>query len=614
MKRQMVFCLILVLAVIPLFAQTDPFMPPNPTTMGMGGAYTANAEGYNSFFYNPAGFARKGEFTLMSTNVYGVLDKTLYNIIARELQGVITNNPPSVEQLLAKGATASRGGFDLSSLTALGINIDQTTLDTLASVGTDLGGYIQNVMAAPGGADAMATAFTNMAENPTVKAALESAGVSLDATSLGSLDQTALIGALLPALLANPEIVATLTDTFVSDLNAAVPSVTKPTSLNGLGASLQTALDQATTALTDLLPSGNANVGAMIGIAASGNGLGIGLFGNVAAGLYTPTGKSILSSMARASTTITLAAGLAFSLWDGFDIGFQVRPTINGYISFLPAGMITNLMSGSTDPTAIVASILSNGIYKGFRIGFDAGALWDLGDLTLGVAVKDLIPSPTLYLNYTDPMALLTPSEIANFKGATAIPGSYQVPGLKVNVGVQWHPDWGILNDILDPRIGVDVMDIGGWLRTSAADKAAAMSEWDILQKINIGAQVKLFKFLTFSAGLGQGMASAGVGINLLLVDINAAVGARYKANPKTFDDFSEVAFSVEVALLRIDEQPKKKVKATEEVNADSQAAVAVDASENTATDGTVSSDNTGDNANKTRAKELVQNSDSISN
>ena len=84
------------------------------------------------------------------------------------------------------------------------------------------------------------------------------------------------------------------------------------------------------------------------------------------------------------------------------------------------------------------------------------------------------------------------------------------------------------------------------------------MTEYDFLQMINFGAQIKLFKFLTFSAGIGQGMATAGLGIRLLVIDVNVAVGARYKTDPVTkaftstsLDDFSEVGFSLEVAVLR---------------------------------------------------------------
>jgi len=44
-----------------------PFLPMSPQVMGMGGSFIADAHGYDSFFYNPAGFSRSGgSFTLLS--------------------------------------------------------------------------------------------------------------------------------------------------------------------------------------------------------------------------------------------------------------------------------------------------------------------------------------------------------------------------------------------------------------------------------------------------------------------------------------------------------------------------------------------------------------------
>ena len=48
-----------------------PFLPMSPQVMGMGGAFIADAHGYDSFFYNPAGFSRTGgSFTLLSASTW----------------------------------------------------------------------------------------------------------------------------------------------------------------------------------------------------------------------------------------------------------------------------------------------------------------------------------------------------------------------------------------------------------------------------------------------------------------------------------------------------------------------------------------------------------------
>jgi hypothetical protein len=48
-----------------------PFLPMSPQVMGRGGSFIADAHGYDSFFYNPAGFSRSGgSFTLLSATTW----------------------------------------------------------------------------------------------------------------------------------------------------------------------------------------------------------------------------------------------------------------------------------------------------------------------------------------------------------------------------------------------------------------------------------------------------------------------------------------------------------------------------------------------------------------
>jgi hypothetical protein len=553
-------------------AQTDPFMPPNPVSMAMGGAYTANAEGFNSFFYNPAGFARSSQFTLLSTNVYGVLDKTLYDMAVKAITAVSQNKDP-IQAMLSKAFSArSREGFDTSALADIGLTVDPATLESVTETATDLTDYLTDVAATSGGSAAIEAGLEAVADNPEVAATLAAAGIDINdenvVAELAANPQAA-AAALLPVLADNPALIAEVTDLFV-DTVASESGVTPPASVANAGATLQGALDEVVSSLTDFLPSGNANVGAMLGMGYVGNGLGIGLFANVNAGLFTPAGKSILSSMARANTFLTLAGGYAFKIGEDLRIGAQIRPTVMGYISFLPASLLTKLLSGGAmDQDVIIAAMMNNGIYKGFRIGLDVGALWDLGDFTIGANFKDIIPNTEVYMRYDDIDTLVT--DLPNFKGAVADENAYHVPPFKLNLGFQWHPDLGTFNDIIDPRVSIDLMDVLGWIRQLPANasaesalavakaKANMMSEYDFLQMINVGAQIKFFKFITVAAGFGQGMLTGGLGLNLLIVDVNAAVSARYKFDKatgqiisKNIGDFSEVGFSLELALLRL--------------------------------------------------------------
>jgi hypothetical protein len=73
-KTPFICTLIILLGTGGAFSETIaeiPFMPMSPQVMGQGGAFIANAHGYDSFFYNPAGFSRTGgSFTLLSATTW----------------------------------------------------------------------------------------------------------------------------------------------------------------------------------------------------------------------------------------------------------------------------------------------------------------------------------------------------------------------------------------------------------------------------------------------------------------------------------------------------------------------------------------------------------------
>ena len=75
MKKTVVLLIVLLAGSGIVFSQTEifesPFLPVSPEVMGQGGSFVAAAHGYNSLFYNPAGFARPdGSFTLASATAW----------------------------------------------------------------------------------------------------------------------------------------------------------------------------------------------------------------------------------------------------------------------------------------------------------------------------------------------------------------------------------------------------------------------------------------------------------------------------------------------------------------------------------------------------------------
>jgi len=109
--RRSLILLLLIVGALGVGAQPiDPFQPANAIVMGRGGSFTATASGYNSFFYNPAGFARNGELTLTSANLWAFMDRDLVSL-AQDFLGTGLSLPAA--------PAASRAAIDPAALEGL---------------------------------------------------------------------------------------------------------------------------------------------------------------------------------------------------------------------------------------------------------------------------------------------------------------------------------------------------------------------------------------------------------------------------------------------------------------------------------------------------------------
>jgi hypothetical protein len=113
--------LALVLGAGSAFAATIseiPFVPLGPEVMGMGGAFVADAHGYNSFFFNPAGFSRdQGSFTLLDASswIYARPDQ-LFSLAGQSLAGA--GSPAAVASFINDQVTT--GGLGVGASLGIG--------------------------------------------------------------------------------------------------------------------------------------------------------------------------------------------------------------------------------------------------------------------------------------------------------------------------------------------------------------------------------------------------------------------------------------------------------------------------------------------------------------
>ncbi len=500
MKKYIFTGVLFIFVCMGAFAQYDPFMPQNPIVMGQGGSFTANAAGYNAFFHNPAGFARKGDFTLISLNTWAFMDKQILDLIIKfATEGTPGMTEPAMQNVSAKATTEESslsgsinwGDYGIDPETGAQLEEQLGEIETWVSEQTpeELEALTQDIM-----------------ENSEVIA-------DIDLENAESVED----------IISQVEVgdVFTLLD----EIQEADP--TFPVGSQELQDTINAAL-----------PGGDLKVGAMAGLGWAGKGIGLGAFFNTELSLR---GDNLLFATGKAYNTISFVGGIGLN-FGKLSVGAAVRPTILSYTVVEPYPILQSFLFGDGNTELSVASIFANQIIYGTGIAIDAGALYDIGPFTIGLSVKDLFGTSFNY-RQTDINTFLAAVQQGGLPDGTALTeeqeaNSWKIP-MKISAGAQFHPDLGFFRYIFDPRISLDIVDVTRALRAHKA------GEFNPLEMIHFGAEVKLLSLLKVRAGYYGGYISGGVGLKLLFIDVNAAVAGDFDSA----GNFSNIGGSIEAAI-----------------------------------------------------------------
>ncbi len=262
--------------------------------------------------------------------------------------------------------------------------------------------------------------------------------------------------------------------------------------------------------------SGGLGAGSAAGIGYVGNGLGLGAAVILDSLLSGPT---LFGLSGDVTGTIGFIGGLSFPFPLGgltLHLGGDVRPMIRIHVPVDNAsalGLLGAVATGS-DPFAALSS--QNALY-GVGIGLDLGAIAEAGWFTFGLAVRDLAGtqfkySATSYGTLSSTFA----SQLRFPDGTPATADTYTIP-MDISFGMGIHPDFGNFNGVFDPSASIDIHDLVSLL-------SGSRSVWTLL---HVGAQLRILSLFDLTAGLNQGYLTAGFGLRLLFIDINAAVFTR---------------------------------------------------------------------------------------
>jgi hypothetical protein len=250
--------------------------------------------------------------------------------------------------------------------------------------------------------------------------------------------------------------------------------------------------------------NGGVGAGASAGLGYAGKGLGLGFFvtsDNFAEGT-SPAGASVSSD-----TEVTGIVGLGFPIHLGsldLSVGGDLRPFYHVRIHELGQAdvVLADLIDGS-------GSLYSDSF---FGVVMDLGAMLKLGDFTVGLSVHDIAPS--------FPIATSTIAQLQSSLSSGSLPSTSSATDTAVftpdiAAGLSWAPK--LLPGYVEPSLYFEMQDPITVIRQWSGIGSA-------LNLLHAGGEVKLLNFIMLRGGLNRGWLSAGAGVKLFFLDLNAAV------------------------------------------------------------------------------------------
>lgn len=278
--------------------------------------------------------------------------------------------------------------------------------------------------------------------------------------------------------------------TFTEDLNAGgeiIDTVLNQTTSNGLGAGVQ------------------------VGGGYVGYGFGFGLINTV--DMMFPQSDNILGINGDVTITSAFVGGYAHKFNLGFmnlAVGADLRPMWRVKIKDININTVFALMGEGSEEGLDLSGI---DVLTGFALGIDMGAIAEVGMFSFGLSLRDIGHTRYLYQQTNLEAASIDP-----FSG-TEYDGLDYITPMTLRLGAAIHPDLGSLNRLIDPKVHIEYN-----VPIVNSDKIADYETQSFWVNLNAGAEVKLLSFLSLRAGYSSGYLSAGLGLDLVIAELNAAL------------------------------------------------------------------------------------------
>ena len=246
-------------------------------------------------------------------------------------------------------------------------------------------------------------------------------------------------------------------------------------------------------------------IGAQTSIGFARKGLGMAVFLSIDS--LFPQVTSIPNVKGDVWATAGFVAGYSLDLnllGLNWKIGADLRPMYRMLFANIDAN---NIIDFADDIDSVKFDRLA-----GFGLGFDLGVQTTWKSLTFGVALKD-VAGTTFHYKYAE----------SDYKGKK-IPGTetnlaekFIVP-MTLRTGVCFHPQL-FYSNFIDPKFHIDYT-----LPLYNEDKIIGSEKGTFWTNLCLGTEVTIFEILDLRAGLNGGYFSAGLGLDLWVFEISAAL------------------------------------------------------------------------------------------
>ena len=274
-----------------------------------------------------------------------------------------------------------------------------------------------------------------------------------------------------------------------------------------------------------------ATINGPISLGYIGNGLGFGLFNATTATFSTEGTVPTVNSEIREDLMFVAGYSFRIPIPDGWhstlDAGFSIKTFSRVGIDWSES--ILSFFSLITSPSASTLYNQPMDIYVGF--GLDAGALYNWNStVSVGLVARNLY-SPVQQTHW---------ATVNDFSAGVAGTKSYGAVPLDLSLGVVYTPQWAFLSDYFSsPKFMLDYSDIFDfWTHPDSASNP--------ILHVGLGMEVTLLDILAMRVGFGDGYFSAGVGIDLAVMQFGLTMyGQELSSQPGLRPNYNLLLSSV---------------------------------------------------------------------